>query len=70
MKIENNEFKLDENITDIKQSISNEDFSITINAKNDSLRKGIKVMLSGTEKEVWEAVESITPEIDKILDLE
>ena len=70
VKIENNEFKLDENITDIKQSISNEDFSITINAKNDSLRKGIKVILSGTEKEVWEAVESITPEIDKILDLE
>ena len=70
VKIENNEFKLDKNITDIKQSISNEDFSITINAKNDSLRKGIKVILSGTEKEVWEAVESITPEIDKILDLE
>ena len=70
VKIENNEFKLDKNITDIKQSIINEDFSITINAKNDSLRKGIKVILSGTEKEVWEAVESITPEIDKILDLE
>ena len=70
VKIENNEFKLDKNITDIKQSIINEDFSITINAKNDSLRKGIKVILSGTEKEVWEAVESITPEIDKILNLE
>ena len=70
VKNENIEFKFDKNIIDSQQPIGNEDFSITIKAKNDSLRKAIKVTLSGTEKEVWEAVESITPDIDKILDLE
>jgi len=70
VKNENIEFKFDKNITDTQQPIGNEDFSITIKAKNDSLRKAIKVTLSGTEKEVWEVVESITPDIDKILDLE
>ena len=70
VKNENIEFKFDKNIVDSQQPIGNEDFSITIKAKNDSLRKAIKVTLSGTEKEVWEAVESITPDIDKILDLE
>ena len=70
VKNENIEFKFDKNIIDSQQPIGNEDFSITIKAKNDSLRKAIKVTLSGTEKEVWEAVKSITPDIDKILDLE
>ena len=74
-KIENIESKLDITYIDDDKSIINKDFSVTIKAENDRFKKSsvgegskrIEVTVSGSEEEVWEAVESLTPEIDKII---
>ena len=57
----------------ITDNDTKETFSVKISATNDEqskVKKTIKVTLSGTEKEVWETVESITPKIDEIIELE
>ena len=57
----------------ITDNDTKETFSVKISATNDEqskVKKTIKVTLSGSEKEVWETVESITPNIDEIIELE
>ena len=57
----------------ITDNDTKETFSVKISATNDEqskVNKTIKVTLSGTEKEVWEIVESITPKIGEIIELE
>ncbi|MDG2372581.1 MAG: sodium-translocating pyrophosphatase [Flavobacteriaceae bacterium] len=64
---ENNEFKVNKNDTDIKET-----FYVKISAVNDEKSKvktAIEVNISGTEDEVWKTVDEITPEIDEMLDL-
>ena len=57
----------------ITDNDTKETFSVKISVTNDEqskVKKTIKATLSGSEKEVWETVESITPNIDEIIELE